>query len=337
MHFPPFAWNGFREPFKFFTAPTAGRVTQAYRPADGKQRHSVSQAKNIVVFLQNRDFFGAQICHIPLLEALRKVYPGRKIHLVSKHKISNLLKELGLADEVILESGKLELASRYFALAPEITLNLRRQSGFVNTLVGLGSVQTKIGFASPISKKLFTRTRTHETGIYRAQNYLRLLDRKMEEAHFTEGNEILIMPGAGGEHKIWPLANYLEVARVLSARHPVLKVAFVLGAKEKGMRQAIEQSGFAVYDNLDIRTLVGTVKRAKCVIANDCGPSHIAQIYKKRSVILFTDETYSARGTINEWFHQHDRAVALIGEAGAPIDTISVTEVVANVEQLLCC
>jgi ADP-heptose:LPS heptosyltransferase len=337
MHFPPFARNGFREPFKFFTAPTAERVAQTYRPTDGKQRQSVSRTKNIVVFLQNRDFFGAQICHIPFLEALRKVYPGRKIHLVSKHKISYLFKELGLADEVILESGKVELASRYFALAPEITLNLRRQSGFVNTLVGLGSVQTKIGFASPISRKLFTRTRTHETGVYRAQNYLRLLDREMEETHFSEGNEILIMPGAGGEHKIWPLANYLDVARVLSARHPVLKIGFVLGAKEKGMREAIAQSGFAVYDNLDIRTLVGTVKRAKCVIANDCGPSHIAQIYKKRSVILYSDETYSARGTIDEWFNKHDRAVALIGEVGAPIDTIPVTEVVANVEQLLCC
>jgi ADP-heptose:LPS heptosyltransferase len=292
--------------------------------------------KRIVVFLQNRDFFGAQICHVPLLEHLRAQYPDGRIYVVSKHKISFLFKELGLADEVITESGKWGLFLRYLGIGADVTLNLRRHSGLINAFIAFFNTGTKIGFTTPVSRWFFTRTERQDTGIYRARNYLRLLNADMnKDVALPENGEILIMPGAGGAYKVWNLGHYLDVACQLALKYPSARVSFVLGKKEGNMLEAIRKRGFPVHYDLDIRSLFSVVKQSKCVIANDCGPSHIAQIYGKPSIILYSDETCKADTTIKEWFNDHEKAIALVGRAGESIDTIAVEQVLKSAERFL--
>lgn len=54
--------------------------------------------------MQNREFFGAQIVHIPLIKALKAQYPKHHITLFTKHTVSKVLSYL--VDEIVIEQSK---------------------------------------------------------------------------------------------------------------------------------------------------------------------------------------------------------------------------------------
>ncbi len=57
----------------------------------------------IVVFVENRPFFGAILVHAPFLDELRRRHPGARLVLFSPFAAAEMLVRLGLADAVRLQ------------------------------------------------------------------------------------------------------------------------------------------------------------------------------------------------------------------------------------------
>ena len=291
--------------------------------------------KNIVVFLQNRDFFGAQITHIPLLKELKAKDPSARLHIFSKHKISGILKSLEIVDAVYYERSKLETFKHYLSLKPTLTVNLRKKSLLENCYIGLFNHGQKIGFETAISKRFFTDVQKHNPSCYRANNYLHLLGSTLTETSLPEQKRIVIIAGAGGDFKIWDIENYIELADRLKKRYHDYEVAFVLGEKEFVLKERIAQSVHSLYYNEDIKSLYQIIQTSAFVIANDCGPSHIAQITSKRYLILYSDAKEDAKVVIKEWFYKHAKSAYMIGEKGKHINTILVEQVYTEAIRLM--
>lgn len=290
--------------------------------------------KKIAVFMQNRDFFGAQIVHIPLLKKLRQKYPQARITLFSKSPISRILIELGLADTLVIETTKLKTALHYIKQNASLSINLRKNSLFTAALISLFNLNKKIGFSNTLSNIFFTKTVRYDDTIYRARNYLNLLDEKLEYEPLAEQNDVIIIPGAGKSFKEWGIDNYVEAARFIKDAYPHIAVRFVLGKKEQGFIEQIPKEFSVLYD-LEIKKLYDTLSRSSLVIANDCGPSHIAQINGTKTLILLSDEYGDAQKVAKEWVNTGEHKLCLIGEAQKSIRTISLGEVKKSVQTLL--
>ena len=288
----------------------------------------------IVIFMQNRNFFGAQIVHIPFLKLLRKKFPESKITLFSKVSMSQLLVDLGFADELIIEKSKKNTLQKYIDIKPDISINLRKQSLFINALLSFCTFKKKYGYTTFVTKLFFTHTIPYDTKVYRAQNYLNLFNEELNYEPTAFSQDILIIPGAGDAYKVWNLESYIEVASYLQKSYPLCKVIFVLGEKEKDFLPQLE-GRFEIYFNLEITTLYTKISQAFFVLANDCGPSHIAQINGVKNLILFSDAFGSAHETIKEWFNPSPIKKYLIGKPHESINSIKVQDVNETIESLI--
>ncbi len=309
-------------------------MAQHYRHLYNVLEQNASR-KRIVVFAQNRNFFGAHINHIPLLEQLKTRYPNSHIYLISKNAMSQMFETLQLVDKTFIIQSKWQMLLRYRALNPHITLNLQRNSMFINLMTSLFHKNKTIGYRNGWSRWFYDQSIPHNSNIYRAQNYLNLIGANLQPYHGDRYDRILLMPGAGGAHKRWALEHYIALAQKLQQRYPHFEIDFVVGAQENDLVPIIQNAGFNIYNNLEITALFALIKGSKLVIANDCGPSHMAQIYKIPIIILHSDETLSAASTLREWFYPHDGARALVSEAGKSINSIKTEEVFSEACKLL--
>lgn len=293
--------------------------------------------KNIVVFLQNRDFFGAQIVHIPLLKFLRKKYIGCKIYIVSKHKVSNLLINLSIADEIIYDKNKLSTFYSYIKINPNITINLRKNSSFINFYVSLFNFKKKFGFKTFLTNLFFSKSYKHNNKIYRSINYLNIIDINLFDYSIKKdiNKRISIIPGAGDDFKIWDIKNYIEVAKYLKDKYNNYEICFIIGEKEKDFLNQIDKNEFKVYFNLEINKLFNIIETSELTIANDCGPSHIAQISNNKYLILYSNKDNDAKGVIKEWFNPTKNGLYIIGENNKDINSINKKEVIDKSIELL--
>ncbi|CAA6819165.1 MAG: Unknown protein [uncultured Sulfurovum sp.] len=287
--------------------------------------------KNIIIFMQNRNFFGAQIVHIPLIKQLKEDYPQSKIILFSKNKITNLLLNLGLVQEVYIEKSKLSSLSYYLSCKADITISLRKKSFFINLYISCLNHEEKIGFSTYLSKLFFTKTKDYNSTIYRANNYLNLIDKKLEHKQHQSIKQISIIPGAGGDWKMWNINNYIKLSQALRILYPNYTINFILGKKESEFKEKIPNEFTISYD-LEINKLFKTIKQSKLVIANDCGPSHIALISNIPTIILYSDELGDASLVKKEWFNNNNSNIAIIGLAHKPIDSIAVDDVLKYIQ-----
>ena len=288
---------------------------------------------NIVIFLQNRNFFGTQVTHIPFLCEVKYLYPQARITIITKHKVSSILKELSYCDNIIFENNKKELIQEYRKINPEITYNLRNKSLSTQMIMTLFNRKTKIGYSTNFTKIFFSKTFESNTSIYRSLNYLRLIDKKFNPVNIKKRDVVSILPGAGGKFKIWNLENYIKVAKFIESHYP-LKVEFILGNEEKNMLEELKEN-FIVHFHTDITTLETNIYSSKLVIGNDCGPSHFAQISDVKTLILYSYEKNDAKEVISEWFNLQKNKYYLIGEKEKAIDTISVENVINKIKEIL--
>jgi len=292
--------------------------------------------EKIIIFLQNRDFFGAQVVHIPLIQELKRKYPNSRITIFSKHKISLILKQCNLVNEVILETSKINTLVTYLRINPTITINLRKRSSFINIFISLLNFNKKIGFSTPFTKLFFTSVKKHNPKIYRAKNYLNLIESPLVPPILKISKRISIIPGAGGDFKIWNLKKYLTLAKALKEKYPQYEIGFVIGEKERGFKEAIQENKlFKLYFNLEINQLFDIIQTSQLIIANDCGPSHIAQISNTHYIILYSDEQNSAIETQNEWYNYKEGSSVLTSAPQKHINTLSVQDVFKEAETIL--
>jgi hypothetical protein len=106
---------------------------------------------------------------------------------------------------------------------------------------------------------------------------------------------VLLFPGAGHRLKRWPLVQFLELASRLAGAG--LDPVFVLGPAETG--NGVEAGGFPCLalgggdETEGLARLQATIRSARYVVGNDCGPMHLAGLAGVPGLVLFgpTDET----------------------------------------------
>ncbi len=289
--------------------------------------------ENIVIISQNRPFLGAQIVHLPLINFLKVKYPKSKIHFFSKSKISKSLLPLGSIDYVIIEQSKGHFLEEYRKINADLTINLRKQSLWHFWVVALFAKGKKVGFSSTLTNLFYDQTSHNNVSIYRANNYLALFGGVITHENTACKKQICIIPGAGQEHKIWDLNNYLEVAQQIQKNYSDIEVIFLLGEKEADYKDKLTQ--FTVHIDMNLEQLYHCIGQSLLVIANDCGPSHLAHIQAVDMVSLFSNERLDAQSTIDEWYHKRTGAKLIQSDAHKSINTISVNKVLDDVQHLL--
>lgn len=106
--------------------------------------------------------------------------------------------------------------------------------------------------------------------------------------HRSAGDTVLIHPGSGSRDKCWPLENFIEIThRLRSAGQPV---RILLGEVERERLDPAAIARFApspiVYPETYLQ-LFDEFRNARLLLANDCGPAHLAGIVGVPVLSLF--------------------------------------------------
>ena len=105
----------------------------------------------------------------------------------------------------------------------------------------------------------------------------------------TTRRTVVIHPGSGGRKKCWPLASFVDVARLL--RSSGCEIRFLLGPVEAETwpREQLKslQSEFVVQIAETIGDLHASLDSADLFVGNDSGPTHLAAFRGKSTVALF--------------------------------------------------
>ncbi|MFN8642514.1 MAG: glycosyltransferase family 9 protein [Candidatus Binatia bacterium] len=312
--------------------------------------------RRIAVFLQNRARLGTLICHLPLISSLKRHYAGAQLTVVAPFAEAELLVGEGLADaRCAWPRGAWAQWRLVRRLAPDLALTLRPASMFIDLLVGTCGAPIRLGFATAISRRLFTAVAPRDLTIYRPLNYLRLVEPigvpPLLSAHLEmlahrappsidpRGEHVCLMPGGAAPFKLWGIDNFLALAARLRADWPAARFVFVLGPGERALRPAIAASPLAaactVLDTPALDVLAQAVSASRVTIAHDCGPSHVAQLLGVPYVGLFADHKGQASRIAAQWFLPRPRARWVSGPAHGPITALPVAQVHAAVRAVL--
>lgn len=307
-----------------------------------------AEPRRIAVFLQNRARLGTLVCHIPLISSLRRRYPTARISIVAPFPDAALLVGEGLADVLVpwprRPWGQLRTAR---ALAADLLITLRPASTFITLLVGLSGARVRIGFETPLARLLFTATRPRDLTIYRVLNYLRLLEPLgvppsladyLREAAAREpvavdpGQEcVCLMPGGASPFKLWGIERFLAVAELIRAARPAVRFIVVLGPGERALREPIAGSPVAdvtaILDTPPLGRIAQAVLASQVTIANDCGPSHVAQLLGGPYVAVFANHQGQVERITRQWFYPRPGARWVSGPAGTPITDVTPADV----------
>ncbi|UCC39205.1 MAG: glycosyltransferase family 9 protein [Candidatus Aminicenantes bacterium] len=310
-----------------------------------------------VVFLQKRDFFGNRLIHLPLLYELKHAFTENELVVFSPFESSYFFKDIGLADEVNVYSyGFLRMLRWLRSLKPDLIISLRPRSSWLNLAIGLSGAKERLGFKTAISRVLFSGTVKRNTSVYRPLDFLKLLEPigiyASPEKFFREKVKkgiiklqqnrecFCLMPGGGtGEFKRWGIGNFLGFCQRIKENQRNATFTFILGEAEKDYIEQIQSSSVAkdslILFNESVPSIAQVVAACKVTIANDCGPSHIAQMMKVPYVGIFSNHDGNAHERIAEWFFEHEKAVAVTSEPLKDMKSIPVEQIEKAVSQVL--
>jgi ADP-heptose:LPS heptosyltransferase len=319
------------------------------------RRHDPAAPPPVVVFVENRPFFGALLVHVPLLRELRRRHPGRRIHLCAPFAEARLLCELGAADALHRYGrGWAEVRQLLRQLRPEAVYLLRPTSLRLAALVGCCGAPERVGFRTG-GGLLLSRSVPHDVSVYRPRKYLALLPELPAETmsladHFRELAAaadrtllprlpyVAILPGGGaGGFKLWGVERFLQVCRSIATSGRELRFLFVLGRAEAHLRPTIEAAlpadRVSVLFDASVATLSAAAFGARAALGNDCGPGHVFQMCGCPCVCVMSNHDGQAAGRIAEWVDAANHPYVQTSRRGEPITAIPVEQVTAALER----
>jgi len=150
---------------------------------------------------------------------------------------------------------------------------------------------------------------------------------------------VLLNPGAGGEKKIWPLENFVELGlRLVDALGVNLGVTGYSETEQEAAARICGAIGNERCGNFSgehhITRLGALVERSILFVSNDTGPLHVASAVGTPSVGLYLPQHLSRFGP---WGNIHRCLAAKTGEGHDPMRTICVEEVFDACMEILRC
>ncbi|PIU20422.1 MAG: hypothetical protein COT18_02345 [Elusimicrobia bacterium CG08_land_8_20_14_0_20_59_10] len=318
-----------------------------------------TDVKTIAVFLEKKPFFGAIIVHLPFLHALRRVYPGAKLVVLSPAPAMELLARAGAADEFVLYKWSFSGIRRtLLGIAPQLVFVLRPASRGLDLAVASCRLPHSAGYHSWLGRLLYSHIVPQNSGIYRARKYLTLLleasaagnvplDGWFREAAARAklsttswGRTLAVLPGGGaGDFKRWGEDNYLELCGKLAALDAELNFLWILGPQEAGLEKKILASGPAprsrILSGAALPDLAAAAFAAAGAVGNDCGPAHIFHMCGRPYACVMSDHDGRGERRAAEWLDAPNRPFAVLSPPGAPISAVRVETVLGTVKRML--
>lgn len=107
----------------------------------------------------------------------------------------------------------------------------------------------------------------------------------------ARGRLISLLPGARWDNKRWPVENFADLVRRLSAAEPDVQFAILGGKADGDLAKAIAEASPSRCLNLAGQTslteMIEWLRLSDLVITNDTGPMHIAAALRKPIVAIF--------------------------------------------------
>ena len=178
---------------------------------------------------------------------------------------------------------------------------------------------SKVANASDVS---LSRSRVNEPGT------------QPSSASDANASQIVLMPGGGaGDYKRWPIEHYVALADLLkSMLMPQAIFYFVMGpdeAEQYRWLQSLGRSDFVYLMTRPLSEIAKAVMGAKLVVANDCGPSHLAQFSGMPYVGVFHESN-------REWFWARETSADVLPQDGThEIKNVTPEQVLAAARRVL--
>lgn len=305
----------------------------------------------IVVYVRSQPQLGDQIVALPTLYQLKTWWSSKRIKVVARDDVGSFYRALPWVDEFVRASTFGDYL-RSLKKETRVCVSLHHSSerfGLIN-LLRLPAI--RLGFRNArISDLIWTHCHRKNTAEYIGQANLRLLasyrpfdpERAARECfqalarphlRTAQRADVVMIPGGGaGAFKRWSLANYVRLAdRLKQLLGNGTRFLFVLGRQEAAERDALEamhRPDFAIAHCRPIPELSAVMLHARLVVANDCGPSHIAQGACAPYVGIFNEPN-------PEWFWQRPRSAAVVPRRPEDgIDTITPDDVLGACRKVL--
>jgi len=312
--------------------------------------------ERIAVSVADFPSLGDQLVLLPLFEGLRRRFPGCRILAASRNELIRLTTEYGFADETLLyRKADWQLLRAVRRFEPQISICMRRRSPRANLIFGrLSGARCTVGYRGGANWLWHTHLTTFRENEYRARRHLAALEtlggsgdlrgtvRRLAATstwHPRSRPYAVLSPCGAWDRKQWGAARYAEVARRLAELHPDLAWYAVIGPREveQGCADAFRETPgqIDVVASAPIDDLARIFMDAKIVIANDCGPAHLAQMAGTPTVQPYDNSDGLNDVTIGSWFDSRPGAICLTPRAKAPIDTIPVEAVFDAARQVL--
>ncbi|QJD78683.1 glycosyltransferase family 9 protein [Spirosoma rhododendri] len=169
---------------------------------------------------------------------------------------------------------------------------------------------------------------------------------------------MILSPGAGAPDKIWPMARFAEVLAFLHELRPELTMLVTGTASESYLYEQLQASlppdtpVQSLVGKLSQGELIGAVRKAELVLANDSGIVHIAaavgtpclSLSAGKSIVRWHPYPAAIAPQIrhvypaffDDWMHRlPELAPAVAAEAPVPVDSLDVDRVKQALRQLL--
>jgi heptosyltransferase III len=266
-----------------------------------------SESRVLVIF---PGALGDFVCMLPAIEALTTRHRGCSIELIARAE----LVRLAVGRTCVARGHSIDdrRVSRLFSEAGEIDPEVRKFFGVYNRIYSFFT-STDAGFRNRLAAATEGEVSFHpfrpvdDGSVERhiAAAYLRSIgevDARMESRieptaedlgaaleviarlRCDRSNLIAIFPGSGSPAKNWPLDKFLMLAKKLSES---ASVVFILGPAESAMEETIRESNLPVLKDLELGTVAGIARRARCFVGNDSGVSHLAAATGASGVVIF--------------------------------------------------
>ena len=275
-------------------------------------------------------FLGTQIVSYPLLYQIKQFWPACHLRVVAQDAVGQHYLTLPWVD-AFTQADTLPEVYRAMDGSADLVIALHFASEKYGIAALLKRPTYRLGFKNGrVTDFVWTHSHRKDFSEYMGLANLRVLAafknfdptqaaRQCVQALATipadtSAAEVVLMPGGGaGDYKRWPIAHFVALADLLkSTLMPHARFCFVMGpdeAEQHHWLQSLGRSEFVYLMTRPIAEIAKAVMAAKLVVANDCGPSHLAQFSGVPYVGVFHESN-------REWFWARETSADVLPQDG---------------------
>jgi ADP-heptose:LPS heptosyltransferase len=281
---------------------------------------------------------GDLLCAVPALRALDAAYPEAHIALIALPWARELAQRLAYVDEFIEFPGFPTLPERvpdmaaipaFFSAMRErefdLAIQLHGSGELTNPLTVLMGARRNAGYYRAGNycpdPELFFEWRDAE---HEVQRWLRLMERLGVAARGTHlefplreqdwlawralrlENYAVIHPGSQLASRRWPAARFAEVGDALAAEGLRVVLTGTAGEREltARVRAAMREPAMDLAGRTTLGSLAAVIARARLLVCNDTGVSHIAAAMRTPSVVVASGSDPQRWAPLNHELHR---------------------------------